>query len=129
MRSSQVDTHLVWKLLVLPTADGPMHPVPCVQCNPRPPPHVAAARRAPPLTTEQNCTLYLCVLAVLLAVVQQPCALCSCLLQLQGVHPLTTPDDNSYAEAVVKADPKIAQLLKERYVRDAVNPCNPMLRT
>lgn len=34
---------------------------------------------------------------------------------LQGVHPLTTPDDNSYAEAVVKADPKIAQLLKERY--------------
>ncbi|PNH03386.1 Primary amine oxidase, partial [Tetrabaena socialis] len=34
---------------------------------------------------------------------------------LDGVHPLTSPDDNTEAEAVVKACPRIAQLMAERY--------------
>ncbi|GLI66897.1 hypothetical protein VaNZ11_010924 [Volvox africanus] len=34
---------------------------------------------------------------------------------LEGLQPLTSPDDNTDAEAVVKSDPRIAQLLKERY--------------
>ncbi|KAG2486353.1 hypothetical protein HYH03_014934 [Edaphochlamys debaryana] len=34
---------------------------------------------------------------------------------LEGVHPLTSPCDNFEAEAVVKADPRIARLLQERY--------------
>jgi primary-amine oxidase len=31
------------------------------------------------------------------------------------MHPLTSPDDNSEAETIVKADPRIAELLAERY--------------
>lgn len=34
---------------------------------------------------------------------------------LEGVHPMTTPDDNFYAEAIVKADPRIVALVAERY--------------
>lgn len=32
-----------------------------------------------------------------------------------GFHPLATPDDCADAEAIAKADPKLAALLKERY--------------
>lgn len=35
--------------------------------------------------------------------------------QLEGVHPMTTPDDNLHAEAVIKADPRIVALVAERY--------------
>ncbi|GFR44735.1 hypothetical protein Agub_g6063 [Astrephomene gubernaculifera] len=42
--------------------------------------------------------------------------------ELEGVQPLTTPDDNFEAEAVVRADPRVAQLLAERYgVTDVAN--------
>ena len=35
--------------------------------------------------------------------------------QLDGVHPMTTPDDNTLAEAIMKADPALRRLLAERY--------------
>jgi Cu2+-containing amine oxidase len=34
---------------------------------------------------------------------------------LDGVHPMTTPDDNDHAEAIMKADPEIRRLVAERY--------------
>lgn len=35
--------------------------------------------------------------------------------QLEGVHPLTSPDDNSEAEAIMKASPVLRQAVAERY--------------
>lgn len=34
---------------------------------------------------------------------------------LAGVHPLTTPEDDSYAESIMKKDPTLQRLLRERY--------------
>mmetsp|Transcript_22566 Transcript_22566/g.67197 ORF Transcript_22566/g.67197 Transcript_22566/m.67197 type:complete len:731 (-) Transcript_22566:1085-3277(-) len=39
---------------------------------------------------------------------------------LEGVHPMTTPDDNDLAEAIMKSDPTVLRLVAERYgIRDA----------
>lgn len=35
--------------------------------------------------------------------------------QLEGVQPLTTPDDNIECESIVRRDPRVQQLLLERY--------------
>ncbi|GLC40464.1 hypothetical protein PLESTM_001074400, partial [Pleodorina starrii] len=41
---------------------------------------------------------------------------------LDGVQPLTSPDDNTLAEVVVKSDLRVAQLLAERYgITDVAN--------
>ncbi|KAG1658854.1 hypothetical protein FOA52_008811 [Chlamydomonas sp. UWO 241] len=41
---------------------------------------------------------------------------------LDGVHPMTTPDDNDYAEAIMKADPEIRRLVAKRYgITDPAN--------
>lgn len=37
------------------------------------------------------------------------------LQQLEGVQPTTTPDDNVLAEHIIMSDPRIRQLLAERY--------------
>lgn len=37
------------------------------------------------------------------------------LCQVEGVQPTTTPDDCSLAEHIIMADPRIRQLLAERY--------------
>lgn len=34
---------------------------------------------------------------------------------MEGVQPTTTPDDNVLAEHIIMADPRIRQLLRERY--------------
>ncbi len=35
--------------------------------------------------------------------------------QLEGVHPLTSPDDNSEGEAIMKASPVLRRAVAERY--------------
>jgi len=35
--------------------------------------------------------------------------------ELPGVQPMTTPDDNATAEEIMKADPEVRRLLRERY--------------
>lgn len=39
----------------------------------------------------------------------------SCWVQVHGVQPMLTPDDNIEAEAIVKADRQVQELLRERY--------------
>ena len=41
--------------------------------------------------------------------------LCSCCLQVEGVQPTTTPDDNVLAEHIIMSDARIRALLRERY--------------
>ena len=36
-------------------------------------------------------------------------------VQLDGMHPMTTPEDNSMAEEIMKKDAKVRQLLADRY--------------
>lgn len=43
------------------------------------------------------------------------CCSCCCCCQVEGVQPTTTPDDNVLAEHIIMADPRIRQLLRERY--------------